>query len=92
MPKTVLITGLNGFIAVHTALHFLQHGWHVRGTVRSLAKMEVTLALPVFESYVKQGRLTGVVVESLQEGDFSSALEDVDAVRLLMFRVRTFSL
>ena len=33
----ILITGLNGYIAAHTALRFLKAGYSVRGTVRSLA-------------------------------------------------------
>ncbi|ODN95247.1 beta-ketoacyl reductase [Cryptococcus wingfieldii CBS 7118] len=35
MPVTVLLTGLNGFVAVHTAVTFLSQGSKVIGTVRS---------------------------------------------------------
>lgn len=38
MAKTVLITGISGFIAKHVALEFLKAGYKVRGTVRSKAK------------------------------------------------------
>ncbi|MBD3237426.1 MAG: NAD-dependent epimerase/dehydratase family protein [Candidatus Eisenbacteria bacterium] len=37
MSKTVLITGLSGFIAKHVALRALAEGHRVRGTVRDLA-------------------------------------------------------
>lgn len=76
MP-TVLITGLNGFVAVHTALIFLKNGWKVKGTVRSMEKGEKVKALPVFKDS-KDIELT--VVEDLVEGDFTEALKGVDAV------------
>ncbi len=38
MAKTVLVTGISGFIAKHVALEFLKAGYRVRGTVRSKAK------------------------------------------------------
>jgi nucleoside-diphosphate-sugar epimerase len=31
----VLITGANGFIGLHTVLHFLRHGYNLRATVRT---------------------------------------------------------
>jgi hypothetical protein len=77
MP-TVLITGLNGFVAVHTAVVFLNNGWNVRGTVRSLEKGEKVKALPVFQD--KKDKIELTVVEDLVEGDFTSALKGVDAV------------
>lgn len=40
MTKTVLVTGISGFIAKHVALEFLKAGYKVRGTVRSKAKGE----------------------------------------------------
>jgi nucleoside-diphosphate-sugar epimerase len=80
MTKTVLITGLNGFIAVHCAVHFLENGWHVRGTARSQEKVEQTLALPALAPYAKDGKISAVVVDDLQSGDLSSALQGIDAV------------
>ena len=40
--KRVLITGISGFIAGHTAVAFLNAGYEVRGTVRSLDKIDKT--------------------------------------------------
>jgi dihydroflavonol-4-reductase len=40
--KRVLITGITGFIAGHTATAFLNAGYEVRGTMRSLNKAEIT--------------------------------------------------
>jgi nucleoside-diphosphate-sugar epimerase len=79
MP-TVLITGLNGFVAIHTALVYLANGWNIRGTFRSQSKAHKTLALPVWGDAVKQGKIQTIIVEDLIEGDFSKALEGVEAV------------
>lgn len=38
--RMALITGVSGFIAKHIALRFLQAGWAVRGTLRSLDRAE----------------------------------------------------
>ena len=38
--KIALITGVSGFIAKHVTLRFLQAGWAVRGTLRSLDRAE----------------------------------------------------
>ena len=38
MVKTVLVTGISGFIAKHVALEFLKAGYRVRGTVRVKAR------------------------------------------------------
>jgi hypothetical protein len=78
--STVLITGLNGFCAVHTALIYLAYGWNVRGTFRSQSKADKTLALPVWGDSVKQGKIEGVIVEDLVEGDFGKVLEGVEVV------------
>jgi nucleoside-diphosphate-sugar epimerase len=79
MP-TVLITGLNGFVAIHTALVYLANGWNIRGTFRSQSKAEKTLALPIWGDVVKQGKVEAFIVEDLVEGDFSKALEGVEVV------------
>jgi nucleoside-diphosphate-sugar epimerase len=79
MP-TVLITGLSGFVAIHTALVYLANGWNIRGTFRSQSKADKTLALPVWGDAVKQGKIETIIVEDLIEGDFSKALEGVEAV------------
>lgn len=43
--KTVLITGISGFVALRVAIEFLTHGYRVRGTVRSAGKAERVRAL-----------------------------------------------
>lgn len=80
MP-TVLITGLNGFVAVHTAVKFLNEGWNVRGTIRSPSKAEKVKSLPALEQAFKDGKAEIVIVADLIEGDFTEALQGIDAVR-----------
>ena len=77
MP-TVLITGINGFVAVHTAVQYLENGWNVRGTVRSKDKGDKAMALPCFSQY--KGKIDYVLIEDLIEGDFTEALKGVDAI------------
>jgi nucleoside-diphosphate-sugar epimerase len=77
MP-TVLITGINGFVAVHTAVKYLENGWNVRGTVRSADKGDKALGLPCFKQY--KDKIDYVIVEDLIKGDFSEALKGVDAI------------
>ena len=81
MPS-VLITGLNGFVAVHTAIKFLSEGWNVVGTVRSASKGDATLALPALLKARDEGKISYVVVTDLASGDFSEGLKQVDAVSL----------
>ena len=40
MQEQVLITGISGFIAKHIALKLLQHGYSVRGTLRTAARAD----------------------------------------------------
>ncbi|EIW66511.1 hypothetical protein M231_02311 [Tremella mesenterica] len=79
MP-TVLITGLNGFVGVHTAIKFLFSGWSVRGTVRSSDKGDETLSLASLKKYVDEGKLTYVVLPDLVKGDYGEALDGVEGV------------
>ena len=37
-PAKVLVTGANGYLGAWVARNFLEHGYHVRGTVRSAPK------------------------------------------------------
>lgn len=80
MSQTIFITGLNGFVAVHVALSFLQKGWKVKGTVRSSSKIEHTILLPVFKPWARTDALEVVVVADLATADLSEHLKGVDAV------------
>jgi nucleoside-diphosphate-sugar epimerase len=42
MAKTILVTGITGFIGLHCARELLEHGYHVRGTLRDASRSEKT--------------------------------------------------
>lgn len=73
----VLVTGANGYIAARTVEAFLQAGYTVRGTVRSL-----TSAAPVKKALAAFGdKLSFVEVPDITApGAFDEAVKGVDAV------------
>ncbi|WWD22889.1 hypothetical protein CI109_107384 [Kwoniella shandongensis] len=79
MP-TVLLTGITGFLSAHVALIFLQNGWTVRGTLRSNSKRAAVLAIPEYAPFVAEGKLELVVTGALENSDYSTAIQGVDAV------------
>lgn len=78
MAKTVLVTGISGFIAKHVALEFLKAGYQVRGTVRSRAK-----AAKVTETLAKHADVEKLeIVEADLNGDagWDEAMQGCDCV------------
>ncbi|KAI0746584.1 NAD(P)-binding protein [Daedaleopsis nitida] len=81
MPATdsgkVLVTGANGYVAVWVVKTFLDHGFSVRGTVRSESKAPYLRNL--FKSHGKKFEV--VIVEDItKDGAFDEAVKDVDAI------------
>jgi dihydroflavonol-4-reductase len=75
---TVLVTGISGFIAKHCAVELLQHGYRVRGTVRSADKADAvrrTLAANADAS-----RLEFVVADLLSDAGWTDATRGVHGV------------
>jgi hypothetical protein len=60
---TVLISGINGYIASRTAETFLEAGYSVRGTVRSLSSAKGLQ--DVLKDYVEAGKLSVVEVPDI---------------------------
>jgi dihydroflavonol-4-reductase len=78
---TVLITGISGFIAKHTALKALMDGYQVRGTVRSMAKAEgvrATLSRYAQEHSIDIGALDFVEADLLADEGWTDAIKGVD--------------
>lgn len=76
--KTVLVTGITGFIAKQVALEFLKAGYHVRGTVRTAAKGEQvrqTLA-----AHTDVSNLDFAETDLLSDDGWDMAAEDCDCV------------
>ncbi|KAH9057429.1 D-lactaldehyde dehydrogenase [Lactarius vividus] len=76
-PAKVLVTGANGYLAVWTVKKYLEAGYSVRGTVRSLSKSAF-----LNEQFAEYGeRFELVVVEDItKDGAFDEAVKGVDAI------------
>ncbi|KAI6044391.1 hypothetical protein EDC04DRAFT_2938172 [Pisolithus marmoratus] len=76
-PSKVLVSGANGYIAMWIIRDLLEHGYSVRGTVRSAAKGEYVKMY--FAGYGV--KLEMVVIEDIvKEGAFDEAVKGVDAI------------
>ena len=75
--ETVLVTGASGFVAAHVLNEFLEHGYHVRGTVWS----EETAA-KVRKTHAKYGdKLSFTIVKDVAApGAFDEAVKGVAGV------------
>ncbi|GAA5824093.1 hypothetical protein JCM11251_001519 [Rhodosporidiobolus azoricus] len=76
-PRTVLLTGISGFLGAATAIEFLWRGWRVRGTVRSQDKADAWLAK--YPEYASQLSFS-LVPDLAAAGAFDEAIKNVDAV------------
>jgi len=76
-PAKVLVTGANGYLAVWVVKKYLEAGYSVRGTVRSLSKS--AFLTDKFSNY--GGRFELVVVEDItKDGAFDEAVKGVDVI------------
>ncbi|KZT27632.1 NAD(P)-binding protein [Neolentinus lepideus HHB14362 ss-1] len=76
----IVVTGITGYVASHVGLAALQAGYRVRGTVRSLGRVE-----EVKEGYSKYGadvsKLEFVELDDLEsEAQFANAIRGADGV------------
>lgn len=85
----VLITGVTGFIASHTADQFLEAGYRVRGTARSQEKAQWLYDL-FDEKYGKDKFHAVIVPDMMADGAFDDAVQGVDGI-VHMASVLTFS-
>ena len=76
-PTKVLVTGANGYLAVWVVKKYLEAGYSVRGTVRSLAKSAF-----LNDKFAHYGdRFELVAVEDItKDGAFDAAVQGVDAI------------
>ena len=76
-PAKVLVTGANGYLATWVVKKYLEAGYSVRGTVRSLSKSAF-----LNDKFAHYGdRFELVVVEDItKDGAFDEAVKDVDAI------------
>ncbi|UTW56083.1 NAD-dependent epimerase/dehydratase family protein [Kordiimonas sp. SCSIO 12610] len=74
---TILITGVSGFIAKHTALYALNAGYSVRGTVRDLSKADMVKAI-IARHGGDVSRLEFVEADLLSDDGWREAMDGVD--------------
>ena len=76
-PAKVLVTGANGYLATWVVKKYLEAGYSVRGTVRSLSKSAF-----LNEKFAQYGdRFELVVVEDItKDGAFDEAIKGIDAI------------
>jgi nucleoside-diphosphate-sugar epimerase len=76
-PAKVLVTGANGYLATWVVKKYLEAGYSVRGTVRSLSKS--AFLNDKFGHYGDRFEL--VVVEDItKDGAFDEAVKGIDAI------------
>lgn len=74
-PARVLVSGANGFIAIHVVKTLVEKGYHVRGTVRTPQKGEYIARL------VGTERFEYFIVPDMEvPGAFDDAVKGMDAV------------
>ncbi|KAI0036671.1 D-lactaldehyde dehydrogenase [Vararia minispora EC-137] len=77
-PATVLISGVNGYVGCWVANAFLEHGYSVRGTVRSIERAGQHLK-ELFAKYDDKFELVEVI-DITVPGAFDEAVKGVDIV------------
>jgi dihydroflavonol-4-reductase len=76
--RTVLITGISGFIAKHCAIELLNHGYEVRGSIRSLARSEDVRA--TLSRHADASRVTFVEADLMTDSGWGKAVDSIDSV------------
>jgi nucleoside-diphosphate-sugar epimerase len=76
-PARVLVTGANGYLAVWVVKKYLEAGYSVRGTVRSLVK--TAFLNDQFAQYGDRFELVEVQ-DITKDGAFDEAVQGVDAI------------
>lgn len=79
IPKLVLVTGANGYIASSLIESLLEKGYNVRGTVRDVTNEKKTTALKTMSNASTNLELVPLELEGQQDA-FDGALQDVEWV------------
>jgi nucleoside-diphosphate-sugar epimerase len=87
-PARVLVTGGSGFIAGHCILQLLEQGYHVRATLRSLAKEGPVRAVLAGAGLADGGRLHFVAADLTRDAGWDEAAAGADFVLHLASPVR----
>jgi dihydroflavonol-4-reductase len=77
--QTVLLSGISGFIGMHTAIQLLNKGYKVRGTVREKSKMDRVKT--IIKSQASIDNLELIRCELMDSTDWKYAARDVDFIQ-----------
>lgn len=78
--STILVTGVNGFVASHIAKQLLLRGFKVRGTVRDPSRAS-WLVKDAFKAYVDNGHFELVTIKDFTAvGVYDEAIKGVSAI------------
>lgn len=80
MPRTILVTGLSGFIAKRIAHDLLAQGDLVRGTLRAPGREAEVRAAMADLPFEAQARLSFVQADLLSDAGWAEAMTGIDAV------------
>jgi len=76
--RTILVTGISGFIAKHCAVELLQHGYRVRGTVRNGGKADQVRA--TLAAHCDTSQLEFAQADLLSDAGWEAAMAGVYGV------------
>ncbi len=76
--STVLVTGITGFIGLHTAIQLLKKGYSVKGTLRDKSKIQKVTK--IVSKHTTTDNLSFERCELMDETDWKYAVKDVDSV------------
>lgn len=71
--KTVLVSGINGFVGAHVGLQLLQKGYSVRGTARNVSSADALLST-VYKDYADRVQIVSVA-DFTTPGAFDEAVK-----------------
>ena len=79
MSDKILVTGASGFIAAHTIIELLDHGYDVRGTVRNLDRCDELRAL-LSKHNERAAGIELMQADLMEPGGWSQAVQGCDGV------------
>jgi len=77
--KKVLVTGISGFVGQHCAAELLKKGYSVRGSVRSLSKIEEVI-FGISKEIDPKGKLEFCEIDLMKDVGWDKAMEGCDFV------------
>lgn len=89
--KTVLVTGINGYIGSHVGLEALSRGYSLRGTSRSIASTHALLAGPLapYADRIEIVEVPDITVPHAFDAAVKGAWGPLSSIRLTLMDILT---